>query len=53
VSGSASSRGLMQEHAFVRDFVIQVPWWAGVLILVAIALGVWKLAKILLALVSD
>ena len=43
----------MQEHAFVRDFVIQVPWWVGGLILVAIALGVWKLAKILWAVISD
>ena len=43
----------MQEHAFVRDFVIQVPWWAGVLIILGIAVGVWKLAKILVGLVSD
>jgi hypothetical protein len=43
----------MQEQAYVHAFAVQVPWWAGVLILVAIALGVWKLAKILLALVSD
>jgi hypothetical protein len=43
----------MQDHAYVHSFAIQVPWWAGVLIILAIALGVWKLARILWAVVSD
>ena len=30
----------MQDHAFVQDFAIQIPWWAGVLIIVAIVFGV-------------
>jgi hypothetical protein len=43
----------MQDHAFVQDFAIQIPWWAGVLIILAIVFGVWKLAKILWVVISD
>jgi hypothetical protein len=34
------------ERAFVRGFAIQLfPTWLAVVILIAVAFGVWKLAK--------
>jgi hypothetical protein len=43
----------MQDHAYVQAFAVQVPWWAAVLIILAIAVGIWKLARIFWAVISE
>ena len=46
---------LMDEHVFVHDdYAIQVfPAWVAVVILIAVAFGLWKLAKIVWAAISN
>jgi hypothetical protein len=42
-----------QGDAFVHDFAFQVPIWVAVVTLLAVGFGVWKLAKVLWAVMSD
>lgn len=42
------------EFVYVQDFAIQVfPTWLGVVILIAVGFGLWKLAKIAWAAISS
>ena len=44
----------MDEHAFIQDYAIQIsPVWAAVVILIAVAFGLWKLAKIIWTAISN
>jgi hypothetical protein len=43
-----------QDHAYVHDFAIQLfPIWIAVPILIAVVFGLWKLAKIIWAAISN
>jgi hypothetical protein len=44
---------MTEERAFVEDFAFQIPIWIVLPILVAVALGVWKLVKFVMAAVHD
>ncbi len=37
----------------VADFAIQIPWWAVVPVVLIVAVGVWKLAKLLWAMLGS
>jgi hypothetical protein len=37
----------------VEDYAIQIPWWAVVPVVLVVALGVWKLAKLLWAMLGS
>ena len=37
----------------VADFAIQIPWWAVVAVVLIVAVGVWKLAKLLWAVLGS
>ena len=37
----------------VADFAIQVPWWAVVPVVLIVAVGVWKLAKVIWAVLGS
>jgi len=42
------------EHAYVHGFATQLfPTWLAVVILIALAFGLWKLAKIVWAAISN
>ena len=44
----------MDEHVWVHDFAIQLfPTWVAVVILIAVAFGFWKLAKIVWTAISN
>ena len=42
-----------QGGAYIHDFAIQVPIWVAVVILVGVGFGLWKLAKVVWAAMSD
>jgi len=45
---------LMDEHIFIHDYATQFfPVWVAVVILIAVAFGLWKLAKIVWAALSN
>ena len=37
----------------VADFAIQVPWWAVVPVVLIVAVGMWKLAKLIWAVLGS
>ena len=42
-----------QGGAYIHDFAFQVPAWVAVVILVGVGFGLWKLAKVVWAAISD
>jgi hypothetical protein len=43
----------MLEAFMVQDFAIQIPTWLAVVILIAVGVGLWKLATIVWAAISN
>jgi hypothetical protein len=41
-----------ESYVYVGHFAFQVPMWLGVLVLAAVLVGAWKLAKIIWAALS-